>query len=127
MEKEIATVGDMHVCPMVTGTVPHVGGPIIGPGCPGVTINGKPVALMGDACACAGGAPDTIVTGCSGVTINGVPVATVGDLTAHGGMIVKGCPGVTITQSTPRKPAVITVKRIPFPDTSLLNLSLIHI
>jgi hypothetical protein len=26
-----ARVGDMHVCPMVTGTVPHVGGPALPP------------------------------------------------------------------------------------------------
>jgi hypothetical protein len=29
-----ARVTDMHVCPMVTGIVPHVGGPILPPGCP---------------------------------------------------------------------------------------------
>ena len=26
-----ARLGDLHVCPMVTGVVPHVGGPIAGP------------------------------------------------------------------------------------------------
>ena len=27
-----ARISDMHVCPMVTGVVPHVGGPIMPPG-----------------------------------------------------------------------------------------------
>ncbi|WP_244880339.1 PAAR domain-containing protein [Saccharicrinis fermentans] len=44
--KPIATVGSMHVCPMVTGYIPHMGGPVSGPGAPNVLINGKPVALM---------------------------------------------------------------------------------
>ena len=35
-----ARVGDMHTCPMVTGVVPHVGGPITGPGSPTVLIGG---------------------------------------------------------------------------------------
>jgi hypothetical protein len=29
----------MHVCPMVTGVVPHVGGPILPPGAPTVLID----------------------------------------------------------------------------------------
>ncbi|MCA1745687.1 MAG: PAAR domain-containing protein [Bacteroidales bacterium] len=48
--KPIAIVGSMHVCPMCSGIVPHVGGPISGPGSPNVFINGKPAALMGDMC-----------------------------------------------------------------------------
>ena len=37
--KPAARVTDAHVCPMVTGTVPHVGGPIAPPGI-GVTQAG---------------------------------------------------------------------------------------
>ena len=33
-----ARLNDFHACPMVTGTVPHVGGPIVGPGAPTVMI-----------------------------------------------------------------------------------------
>jgi uncharacterized Zn-binding protein involved in type VI secretion len=43
-----ARLGDMHVCPMVTVLVPHVGGPIAGPGCPTVLIGGMPAARVGD-------------------------------------------------------------------------------
>ena len=60
--KPAARVGDMHTCPMVTGTVPHVGGPILPPGCPTVLIGGMPAARVGDMATCAG-PPDTIVTG----------------------------------------------------------------
>ena len=43
-----ACVGDMHTCPMVTGVVPHVGGPILPPGAPTVIIAGRPAATGGD-------------------------------------------------------------------------------
>ena len=43
-----ARVGDMHVCPMVTGVVPHVGGPILPPGGIPVLIGGMPAARVGD-------------------------------------------------------------------------------
>ena len=33
-----ARLTDPHVCPMVTGVVPHVGGPILPPCCPTVMI-----------------------------------------------------------------------------------------
>jgi len=33
-----ARATDMHVCPMFTGPVPHVGGPILPPGCPTVLV-----------------------------------------------------------------------------------------
>ncbi|MCD8178993.1 MAG: PAAR domain-containing protein [Tannerellaceae bacterium] len=118
--KPIATIGSMHVCPMVTGVTPHVGGPIIGPGVPGVLINEKPIAVIGDTCTCTG-PPDVIVTGCPGVLINGKPVAIVGSMTARGGQIIEGVPGVTISSSAPMKPAVIPLKEIPFPNISTLS------
>ena len=42
-----ARIGDLHTCPMVTGVVPHVGGPIL-MGAPTVLIGGLPAARMGD-------------------------------------------------------------------------------
>jgi uncharacterized Zn-binding protein involved in type VI secretion len=57
-----ARVGDMHVCPLVTGVVPHVGGPILPPGGITVLIGGQPAARIGDLCTCAG-PPDSIVMG----------------------------------------------------------------
>ncbi len=116
----IAIIGSMHVCPMVTGTVPHVGGPVTGPGAPGVTVNGVPVSLMGDICTCVG-APDTIAQGCAGVTINGTPVATVGCLTAHGGSITVGSPGVLVGPVEPAANATMPVNSIPFPDISFVS------
>jgi uncharacterized Zn-binding protein involved in type VI secretion len=65
-----ATMGDMHVCPMVTpGTppIPHVGGPIT-LGSTGVLIGKKPAARMGDMAVCVG-PPSSIVLGCMTVLI----------------------------------------------------------
>ena len=90
-----ARVGDMHVCPMVTGTVPHVGGPILPPGCPTVMIGGQPAARVGDMLTCSG-PPDSIIMGSATVMIGGMPAARMGDSTAHGGVIVAGCPTVNI-------------------------------
>jgi uncharacterized Zn-binding protein involved in type VI secretion len=95
MSKPAARIGDMHTCPMVTVLVPHVGGPIVGPGMPTVLIGGMPAALMGDLCTCAG-PPDSIVLGSATVLIGGKPAARMGDMTAHGGLIVLGCPTVLI-------------------------------
>ena len=85
----------MHVCPMVTGTVPHVGGPVLPPGEPTVLIGGMPAARVGDMAVCSG-PPDTIVAGSSTVLIGGMPAARMGDSTAHGGTIVAGLPTVMI-------------------------------
>src|SRR5690554_480475 len=119
--KPIATVGSMHVCPMCSGTVPHVGGPVSGPGSPNVFINGKPAALMGDMCMCAGGPPATIAQGEPTVLINGVPVATLGCMTSHGGTITTGEANVIIGSSTPGKKAIMPIKRIPFPKITLFD------
>ena len=90
-----ARINDMHVCPMVTGAVPHVGGPIIGPGEATVLIGGMPAAVVGDSCTCSG-PPDSIVMGSTTVLIGGKPAARMGDTTAHGGSIVLGCMTVMI-------------------------------
>ncbi len=121
--QQIAVVGSMHVCPMVTGVTPHVGGPVSGPGVPGVFVNNQPVSVMGDLCVCTG-PPDTIVTGCPGVLVDGKPVVTVGSMTAHGGQITVGVPGVQIS-SAPMKPAVIPLKNIPFPNISFISQLLV--
>ncbi len=84
-----ARITDMHVCPMVTGVVPHVGGPILPAGEPTVLIGGLPAARVGDMATCVG-PPDTIIMGSSTVFIGGMPAARLGDTTAHGGTIVLG-------------------------------------
>jgi uncharacterized Zn-binding protein involved in type VI secretion len=87
---------DMHTCPMVNpGGVPHVGGPVVGPGVATVLIGGMPAAVVGDMAVCTG-PPDTIVQGSATVLIGGKPAARMGDLTAHGGSIVAGDPTVLI-------------------------------
>lgn len=93
--KPAARLSDMHACPMVTGLVPHVGGPIIGPGVVTVLIVNLPAGTVGDHAACCG-PPDSIIAGSSTVTIGGKPAARMGDSTAHGGTIVAGAPTVLI-------------------------------
>lgn len=90
-----ARVGDMHTCPMVTGVVPHVGGPILPPGAPTVLINNMPAARVTDMCTCTG-PPDVIVKGSTKVMIGNMPAARMSDTTAHGGVIVIGSPTVLI-------------------------------
>ncbi len=93
-----ARLTDMHACPMQTPglpPIPHVGGPIVGPGVPNVLIGKIPAAVMGDLCTCVG-PPDTIVRGSATVMIAGRPAARIGDTTAHGGQIVSGLPTVII-------------------------------
>jgi uncharacterized Zn-binding protein involved in type VI secretion len=90
-----ARITDMHVCPMVTVLVPHVGGPILPPGGMTVLIGGLPAARMGDMAVCVG-PPDVIVLGSFTVLIKGQPAARLGDMTAHGGVIVLGYPTVLI-------------------------------
>jgi uncharacterized Zn-binding protein involved in type VI secretion len=93
-----ARVGDMHTCPMQTPAVPpipHVGGPILPPGCPTVIIGFMPAARISDMATCVG-PPDIIAKGSATVMIGNMPAARLGDNTAHGGVIVIGCPNVTI-------------------------------
>lgn len=90
-----ARVSDMHVCPMVTVLVPHVGGPILPPGGVTVLICGLPAARMGDMAVCVG-PPDVIVMGSPTVLTVGMPQARMLDITAHGGTIVLGAPTVLV-------------------------------
>jgi uncharacterized Zn-binding protein involved in type VI secretion len=90
-----ARITDLHTCPAVTGIVPHVGGPILGPGVPTVLIGGMPAAVVGDNVTCVG-PPATVLKGSATVLIGGKPAARMGDTTAHGGMIVLGMPTVLI-------------------------------
>ncbi len=90
MGQPAARIGDMHVCPMVTGLVPHVGGPLLPPGVPTVIIGGVPAAIVGGLATCAG-PPDVVALGSFTVMLGGMPAARMGDITAHGGSIVLGC------------------------------------
>jgi uncharacterized Zn-binding protein involved in type VI secretion len=90
MGQPAARITDMHVCPMLTVLVPHVGGPILPPGCPTVLIGGLPAARVGDMCMCVG-PPDVIALGSFTTLIGSMPAAQMGSLTAHGGTVILGC------------------------------------
>ncbi len=93
-----ARITDFHQCPMTTPAtvpIPHVGGPIVGPGAPNVLIGGLPAARVGDMAVCVG-PPDTITKGSATVMIGGLPAARMGDTTAHGGTIAIGAFNVMI-------------------------------
>lgn len=91
-------ITDMHVCPMQTPglpPIPHVGGPIVGPGVANVLIGKLPAAVVGDLCTCVG-PPDSIVQGSATVMIGGRPAVRMGDSCAHGGTVLAGTPTVMI-------------------------------
>ena len=91
-------IGCMHVCPMVTPGVPpipHVGGPITGPGAPTVLIGAMPGSCLGDLAVCVG-PPDSIVLGSPTVLVEGRPAVRMGDESAHGGVVMLGLPTVEI-------------------------------
>ncbi len=91
MGNPAARLSDMHVCPLSTGPVPHVGGPIVSPGAPTVLIGGLPAARVGDMATCVG-PPDFIAPpGAPTVLLGGMPAARMGDMTVHGGTVVLGC------------------------------------
>jgi len=93
-----ARLTDMHTCPMQTPglpPIPHVGGPIVGPGIPTVMIGKLPASVVGDTATCAD-SPDSIINGSTTVMIGGRPAARVGDPTSHGGVITLGLPTVII-------------------------------
>jgi uncharacterized Zn-binding protein involved in type VI secretion len=89
-----ARVSDKHVCHL-TDPAPHVGGPILEPGCRTVFIGRENAARVGDLARCEGGAHDAILTGEPTVLIGGKPAARLGDAT-DGGHVTSGCPTVTI-------------------------------
>lgn len=95
MSRPAARITDPHVCPMVTGTVPHVGGPILPPAQLNVLTGFLPQARIGDKAVC-NGPPDVIALGSFTVLVGGSPAARMGDITAHGGVIVMGQMNVLI-------------------------------
>ena len=88
-------ITDMHVCPLLTVLVPHVGGPILPPGAITVLIGGLPAARVSDMATCVG-PPDVIALGSFTVLTCKKPQARIGDMTAHGGAIVLGFPTVLV-------------------------------
>ncbi|MDR2951138.1 MAG: PAAR domain-containing protein [Prevotella sp.] len=97
MGVQVVVVGKKHICPESDGSKPHVGGTVV-EGIEGVLIDGMPVAVVGSKCECTGSPkPNSIAMGCEGILIDGKPLAVVGSMTEHGGIIIEGVPGVTIS------------------------------
>lgn len=122
MPGPIATIGSMHVCPMCTGLVPHVGGPV-SQGVATVLANGKPVATVGSMCVCVG-PPDVIIGGESNVLINGMPVATVNSPSAHGGIITVGESNILINTGAGAPSSLTPVDRIESQEITFTNKTL---
>jgi uncharacterized Zn-binding protein involved in type VI secretion len=85
-----ARISDRHTCPVAA----HEGGPATS-GEPTVIVGHRPAARVGDTLACKH-ASDTIVAGERSVQIGFRDAARLGDATAHGGVVVAGCPTVII-------------------------------
>jgi uncharacterized Zn-binding protein involved in type VI secretion len=91
-------LGDPHLCKMLEGNVPHIGGPAGVPVPPAVTtvfVNGRPAITKGDAAFCVG-RPDKVVAGIDSVLIGGRPAADASAATDHGGKFVASSTDVLI-------------------------------
>ncbi|MFN3150711.1 PAAR domain-containing protein [Bremerella sp.] len=119
-----ARISDLHTCPMSTGPVPHVGGPVM-MGCPTVLIGGMPAARVGDMVTCVG-PPDTIAMGSPTVFIGGMPAARMGDMCAHGGTITIGYPQVMIGEMG-GAPTIPSIPSLPAMPGLSISLPEIHI
>lgn len=97
MGQPAARIGDPHLCPMVTGIVPHVGGPVV-LGEFTVLTGKMPQSRIGDLLTCVG-PPDAFAMGSSGVIVGKKPASRVGDLTVHAGSVIVGCFTVLIGET----------------------------
>lgn len=95
MPMPAARITDMHVCPMFTGPVPHVGGPLLPSGGPLVLIGNLPAVRATHQAVCTG-PPDVVLPGSPTVLIGNLPASRITDPTGHGGVIVACCPTVII-------------------------------
>ncbi|MFO0826509.1 MAG: PAAR domain-containing protein [Phycisphaerales bacterium] len=81
---------------MVTGNVPHEGGPILPQGSPDVQIEYKAAARATDKLLCKAGGPDVLNMGSPNVLINNLRAVRKGDTTLHGGVVTGGASTVII-------------------------------
>lgn len=89
-----ARITDMHTCPMVTGVVPHVGGPQV-IGAPTVMICNMPTGSISSQEVCVG--PPDVDLRCSATVMTAnKPADRLGDNSSHGGALVVGAPTVMI-------------------------------
>ncbi len=95
MSMPASMLAAMHVCPMVTGVVPHVGGPVSAPSAPTVLIGSMPAIGPGSMAVCVG-PPDVVAMGSPTCLAGGLPISRMADTCAHGGTIVVPYPTVLI-------------------------------
>jgi uncharacterized Zn-binding protein involved in type VI secretion len=95
--RPVSLKGHNHTCPACDpGPKPHVGGPVTSTQQSFVTVDGIPVATVGDTCLCTGvPTDDTITGGSSLVSIEGKKIARFGDPCGHGGKLVQGTSWIT--------------------------------
>lgn len=98
----VVVVGKQHVCPMKDGKKEHKGGAVT-EGISGVFVDGIPVATVGSACACCSPKTNSITSGAAGVLVDGKPIAILGSQTEHGGNLIEGVPGVSVSGSFPTR------------------------
>lgn len=75
----VVLVGHLHRCPL------HGKGHVT-TGASDASIDGKPIARVGDSISCGA----VIQTGSTDTLIEGRPVACLGDTTSHGGTLIEG-------------------------------------
>jgi uncharacterized Zn-binding protein involved in type VI secretion len=85
MMRQVACVGDIHICPAHGPNVVAAGGTAI--------LDGRPVARIGDPCLCG----CLIVDGAGDVLLDGRPVALLGAKTTLGGVIT-ACAGTAVAK-----------------------------
>jgi uncharacterized Zn-binding protein involved in type VI secretion len=115
-------IGDMHVCPMVTGIVPHVGGPFI-LGSMTVLVGMMPQSRVTDQLVCVG-PPDVAAMGCETVLVGmsgaGGAAGAVAGIAAMGASVPAAPPA---TSTSPQPTAELqqngTVKTSAPPDGHL--------
>ncbi|WP_434765768.1 PAAR domain-containing protein [Pseudomonas triticicola] len=78
----VVLVGHDHDCPLCGPTA-------VDSGTRNVTVNGRPVARVGDTLGCGA----VITSGSPSMIVDGLPVARVGDTTDHDGALENGEPG----------------------------------
>ncbi|WP_309044069.1 PAAR domain-containing protein [Marinobacter sediminicola] len=94
---KVACIGDTHVCP-IPG---HGSSPIIANGAT-ASLDGVPIARVGDACGCGA----KIIQGYPLAFLDGRPLAHMGSPTDHGGQIITGKPRLILGLATSTAPVV---------------------
>src|SRR6185312_4205244 len=114
-------IGDLHVCPMTTGPVPHVGGPFI-LGSPTVLVGMMPQSRVTDTLTCVG-PPDVAAMGCETVLVGmsgaGGAAGAAGGISAMGASVPMAVATASSTQASSQLQSDGTIKTSAPPGGSL--------